>query len=223
MITFTETRHAAEFVLNEDEGKMSRDNITIAASQAILPGQVLGKLLAGRGAVTVGNPSALGGTKGALTKANPAFGAGVQAGTYRFVCVDPATDGGLFEVLRPDGTVDGIAKVGTAYDGQVKGTIADSTTDFAAGDAITLAVTIADPAGEGEYVTLDPAGTDGSEVAACLPLYGATTGAGETVKISAITRLAEVNSRLLVWPAGITDVQKATALAQLATHYIIAR
>lgn len=39
--TFTEGRHAAEFILDEANGQRSRENVTLAASQTITPGMVL--------------------------------------------------------------------------------------------------------------------------------------------------------------------------------------
>ncbi len=41
MTTLTEAKHAAEFILEEGNGNISRDNITIAASQTVLVGSIL--------------------------------------------------------------------------------------------------------------------------------------------------------------------------------------
>ncbi|WP_375791185.1 head decoration protein [Bradyrhizobium sp. vgs-9] len=46
MPTFNEGRHPAEFLLSEANGQRSRGNITIGASQTIVPGQVLGQITA---------------------------------------------------------------------------------------------------------------------------------------------------------------------------------
>jgi hypothetical protein len=40
-ISFTEGRHPCEFILNEEEGHISRDNVTIAESQTIEPGEII--------------------------------------------------------------------------------------------------------------------------------------------------------------------------------------
>lgn len=219
----TEGRCAAEFVLAEANGNRSRGSLEIADQMSIVPGQVLGKVGVNEGAVTVGNPAFTGTGDGTLTKANPAYGAGVQEGTYKVRLVEITADGGQFEVIRPDGTVDGHAVVGTAYDGQVKFTIADGSTDFSAAAQFTLAVTIAAAADEGQFKALDLAAVDGAEIASAIALYDAVTAENETVKIAGIVRDAEVNGNLLTWPAGITADQKAAAIAQLAALGIIVR
>ena len=76
--------------------------------------------------------------------------------------------------------------------------------------------------GSGEHAQLDPDGNDGSETAAAV-LYAdvdATDAAAEAVLI---VRDAEIVTSELVWPDGITDNQKATALAQLKALGLIAR
>lgn len=223
MTVKTEGRHAAEFVITEAPGNLSRGNLEIAASQTILVGQVLGKVGTNEGAVTVGAPAFTGTGDGVLTKATPAYGAGVQEGTYNIVLTEIAANGGKFDVIRPDGTVDGQAVVGVAYDGQVKFTIADGATDFGIDAKFTLAVTIAAATDEGLFKALDLSATDGAEYASAIALYAATTGVGETAKIAGIVDLAEVNGNLLEWPAGITADEKATAIAQLETKKIKVR
>jgi len=74
----------------------------------------------------------------------------------------------------------------------------------------------------GNYGTLVPGGTGGGEIGSGIALYPITTGA--TVdKVSIIARDAEVNGKLLVWPAGITGPQQTTAIADLAKLGIIVR
>ena len=78
-------------------------------------------------------------------------------------------------------------------------------------------------AASGEYVPLNPSATDGSEQAAGI-LYAAVDASGSTaVDAVAIVRDAEVKGGELVWPGGITDAQKATAVAQLGATGIIVR
>jgi hypothetical protein len=72
MTVFTEGRHAAEFVLNEDGGSLSRDTIEIDESQDIVPGEVLGKVTAS-GKYLVLNPTATDGSEKAA--ALPLYGA----------------------------------------------------------------------------------------------------------------------------------------------------
>ncbi|WP_419832781.1 head decoration protein [Endozoicomonas atrinae] len=75
---------------------------------------------------------------------------------------------------------------------------------------------------DGIYSPLDPAADDGTQNAAGILYAGKVTDAsgGDGVIIA---RLAEVVDSLLIWPAGITDEQKATAVDQLAGLDIILR
>ena len=54
-------------------------------------------------------------------------------------------------------------------------------------------------------------------------LYDAVDASAADAEGVAIVRLAEVNAAELVWPAGITGPEQATALGELATLSIIAR
>jgi len=222
MTTLTEGRHAAEFVLSEAQGMRSRGNVTIADGEVILPGTVLGKVGEAEGAVTVGAPAFTGTGDGTLTKATPAYGTGVQVGTYQVVLTEIASDSGKFDVIRPDGTVDGQAVVGVAYDGQVKFTIADGSTDFGIAAKFTLAVSIAAASDEGQFKAYDQDASDGAEVAAGIALYAASPD-GETATIAAIVRDAEVNSNLLVWPGDIDAGEQLAAIAQLTAIGILVR
>lgn len=223
MTVKTEGRAAASFVLSEAAGMRSRAALLVAASMAVLVGQVMGKVGVNEGAISVGAPAFTGVGDGVLTKATPAYGAGVQEGTYSIDLVQTGTDAGKFAVTRPDGTVDGFATVGVAYDGQVKFTIADGATDFGANARFTLAVTIAAATDEDQYKNLDLSATDGAEHAAAIALYAVTTGVGETASIAGIVRDTEVNGNEIEWPAGITSDQKAAAIAELAAAGIIVR
>lgn len=223
MTAKTEGRAPFAFLLSEAAGTRSRAALLIAASMTILSGQVLGKVDTNEGAITVGNPTFTGTGDGTLTKATPAYGAGVQEGTYTARLVEAGANAGQFAVTRPDGTLDGYAAVGVAYDGQVKFTIADGATDFSAAAQFTLAVTIAAAAAEGQYKALDLSATDGAEHAAAIAGYAVMTGVGETASIAGVVRDTEVNGTELEWPAGITADQKAAAIAELAAVGIIVR
>ena len=221
MTVFTEGRHAAEFLLSEGEKNFSRDNISIAESQTIVPGSVLGKraVVADVVATSAADAGNTGGS-GALTLANPAVSAKAKDGVYQVICTEPNTNGGTFEVFDPAGKSIGKATVGSAFNKEIKFTIADAT-DFVAGDRFT--VTVAADAVDFEYGAHDPAASDGLEVAAALALYPATTGVGEKVKISAITRHAEVNGNALTWKAAIAAGDKADGVQALADRGIIIR
>lgn len=224
MTTFTEGRHATEGLMAEGDFHYSRETaVIVAGSGVIAPGMVLGKIGGGTGTVTVGAPAFAGAGNGTLTKANPAHGAGVKAGTYRIICIEAAEDGGVFSVEDPDGVQIGSASVGVAFNGVVKFTIADGGTDFAAGDTFTLAVSIADAASAGKMKPSPATGTDGSEDACAIALYGvdATSADAEVV---VITRHATWSVSTLSYDTSVNDApKKAAKVAQLKAHGIICR
>lgn len=74
-----------------------------------------------------------------------------------------------------------------------------------------------------EFVELNPAAVDGSEVAAAILIHPATTAAGETVKRAVVARDAEVVDDLLVFAAGVDATERAAAVAELAALGIVAR
>ena len=224
MTILTETRHAAEFIMSEGNGKISRAAITIASGEGVIaPGEVLGKVSADTGAVSVAAPVFAGTGGGTLTRATPAYGAGVLEGVYRITCIEPAAGLGTFSIEGPNGVAVGIATVGAAFDGVIKFTIADGTPDFAAGDTFTLAVTIADAASAGSYRKADPTNTDGSGVACAIAIYGgdATSAA---LTLAGLVRDAEVNGNLLTYAATVDDApKKAAKVAELAAANLIVR
>lgn len=224
MTVLNEARHAGEHVLSEANGNLSRENIVIKAGAGILTaGTVLGKIAPDKGAVTVGNPAFTGTGNGVLTKASPAYGAAVQEGTYIVRLIEAGADAGQFEVIRPDGSIDGHATVGVAYDGQVKFTIADGSTDFSAAAQFTLAVSIADPTGVGKYAPTDLAATDGSASAAGVLFAGVDATSADVAAVAHV-RAAEVNGNCLAYHASIDDAgKKATKVAELKALGIIVR
>ena len=219
MNVLTEGRHAAEFVLSEGEGMISRDNIKIAAEQTIVPGTVLG-MRAVVADVAIAQASA-GTGDGVLTIADPAVNSKVKDGVYTVVCTGVAANAGNFRVEDPNGKHIGDAAVGVAFNKEIKFTIADGAADFVVGDAFSI--TVEAEASDFEYGAHDPVAIDGLEEAKAIALYMSTSGVGVTAEISAITRLSEVNGKLLTWDADITDAQKADGVQALANHNIIVR
>lgn len=71
---------------------------------------------------------------GTITMASPSASTTAQTGVWIVTCVEPAANGGTFNVISPTGILEGSAVVGTAYTGSIKFTIADGSTDFIAGD-----------------------------------------------------------------------------------------
>lgn len=186
------------------------------AVRTIEIGTVLGKIL--RGDATV-EKTDVGGGKGALTLANPAIADRAPAGVYQVVIIEPATDAGTFAVYKPDGTLDGVGTVAVAYDGTVKFTLADAT-DFVAGD--TALVTVSYAAGSGKIVEFDEDNIDGSDVAYGVAIAKAEAADGVDDRVLYIKRgPAILLASGLVWPSGITDGEKAIALATLEAAGII--
>jgi len=136
-----------------------KQNVIVLEGEDLPRGQVVGKIT--DGAITVEGGALVGTGNGVLTLANPAYAAGVKAGVYKVVFVEPATDLGAFIVEDPDGIIVGRGNVGTAFTGIVKFTIADGSTDFLASSYFPVTVTKA--AGSGKIVEYDPDATDGSQ------------------------------------------------------------
>lgn len=74
----------------------------------------------------------------------------------------------------------------------------------------------------GAYVKLAPAAADGSQTVAGI-LFDDVVTTAEVADAVSFERDGEVNAADLVWPAGITENQKAAALAALAAKGVIAR
>ena len=212
----TEGTYPFEVILSEGES-IAREKVTLIAGQDLAAGTVLGQIT--KGAITVGAVTFVGTGNGTCTKASTAYSTAAVSGNYVAACVEKTTDSGLFTVRRPDGTIDGYAVIGTAYDGQVKFTIADGATDFAQGDAFTIPVTVA--AASLKYTLHDNAATDGSEVAAAVLLTATNATADTTVLV--LARLTEVIGSLLVWKSGISGANKTAGIAALAIKHIIVR
>lgn len=220
---FTEGRHAAEFVLAEGPGNISRDNLKIGASQAVLVGTVLGAVAAK--ALAAASVAKAGGNTGngvlTLDATKPIL-PGAKQGVYAVRCIAAASNSGTFRVENPEGDVIGDVAVGATFADDVKFVIADGATDFVIGDGFDITVTETDH-GLVEYGALNLSDTSGLAEAVAIALYPATTGVGESVEIAGITRIATVIGKCLEWPDGITDAQKSAAIAQLASRDIIVR
>lgn len=74
----------------------------------------------------------------------------------------------------------------------------------------------------GQYVPLNPAASDGSQVAVAILMLGQRANTG-TTRATIIARKAEAAAKMLFWPAGITESQKKAAEAQLATKTLLVR
>ena len=155
---------------------------------------------------------------GEATPADPALGAKAEAGIYRLACIT-AGAAGTFEVLSPKGYVLPDLTVGTAYaGGHLNLTVADGATDFVVGDTFAIEV-----AGDSKVTGLDPAAVDGTAEAIGIVAFDVTAPDGADTEVTAILRDAVLADRAIVWPAGITEVQKNAAIADLEARGILVR
>lgn len=206
--------HPFGFVISKANLNRSLDNAVLLSGQDLDAGTVLGKTVTAgtvTGAAAAGNTG--NGTIGTLS-----VGGAAKEGVYKAVMVEPAANAGAFVVFDPDGVMVGRGTVAVAFTGAVNFTIADGGTDFVAGDFFNIKVSQLTT----KWKVLNPAGTDGSEVAAGI--------LGDTVDASAadaacvvLTRDAEVNSHELTWPDAIAADDKSIAISQLARAGILVR
>ena len=218
--TLTESRRPCSFLLSELDGNGSRDNLIVAKSQTLVPGQVLGKraVLATAAAVaTLANGDA---GDGVITMDAVAPVRGdAEVGVYQVVFTGTGATA-AFNVVNPRGSVVGTGAVGTPFVGPIKFAIADDAAKhYGVGDIINVAVSI----GQFEFGALDPGATDGFQVAAAIALYGCVTSAAAQGSIAGITRVAEVMAPILTWPSSVSPVYRATAIAALASRHIVVR
>lgn len=189
-------------------------------------GMPLGKITAA-GTVSAAQAANAGNTGGGtLTLANPAFAAGAKLGVYQVTCTTGGADGtSKFRVEDPDGVVIGTATGGAAFNKAIKFTIAHATANFVEGDGFTVTLTQAAGANDGKIVAWSPSATDGSQV-----LWGfaanavvAAENADNTTDGLAVRRQAILRDGGIVWPDGLSDANKALAIAAAETHGILVR
>ncbi|MCK7579302.1 MAG: head decoration protein [Chromatiales bacterium] len=150
MTTFTEGRHAGEFIVAEANGTRSREVGTLALGQDLEAGTVLGRITKGVAAAE----AVTGNTGNATITAAPTVGAGAKPGVYRLTALSATR----VMVQDPDGIALPNAIVGTEYDTHLTFTITAGGTALAIGDSFTITVA----AGSGHWTQFDPDGVDGS-------------------------------------------------------------
>ena len=94
---------------------------------------------------------------------------------------------------------------------------------LAASQTITAGAVLGKVTADGQHKVLAPSASNGTQAVAGIAYAGTTTVAGETPQITLIARDAEVNQHELVWPTGITDSQKTTAISELSALGILVR
>ena len=159
-------------------------------------------------------PIAIGTGTGAMTllSLSPEF----QSGAYRVQCTAAVTNGGVFSIEAPDGsileslTLTPGSTTTTAYASeQINFSITDAT-DFIVGDYFYVVVF----GGSDKVVAWDPAGVDGRGDPYGI-LFDAVDASAADAGGVAIVRDAEVNADELQWGATVTAAQKAVAKSVL--------
>ncbi|WP_310645247.1 head decoration protein [Limnohabitans sp.] len=93
----------------------------------------------------------------------------------------------------------------------------------AAGQNLRIGTVLGRVDANGKVKALDPAATDGTQIATAVLLQSVDATAGEKYSGIAVTRQSIVAHHALVWPAAITAEEKATATAQLEAVGILVR
>jgi hypothetical protein len=215
MTTLTQSARPGEYLMDDQDHNFTHDQITVALNQTLGVGQVIGKIAVG---AATGVSAAVAGNTGNGTNAlaGTVYLAGCQAGVYSAIFVAATR----FEVFDPKGALVGVGTTGVAFATQIAFTITAGATPFAVGDGFTITITAGAPAGQvGAY---DPAATDGRQFPAGVMFSPVTTTAATKQGVITV-RSRRVNGKRLVWPAGFTAPQIATATAQLAAIGIIVR
>lgn len=191
---------------SEAYNMINEEIVVLSGSGALLAGTILGQLIEG-GAQTVAAAVAFGGNTGTGTIGSLTADAGADHGTYKVVIIEPATNGGTFEVERPDGVIDGTGTVGVAYNGTINFTLSDAT-DFVAGDGFSVAVSYASAS---KYAPHDPAGTDGREVAAAILFRSIDATSGDIKTVATVRGPATIIEPYLTYKSGISAANKTAA------------
>ena len=210
MAVKTQPSLPGEFILSEDPGTRSRENVTILANENPNAGDVMNrKVTAG----TIASAADAGNT-GDGTSGTESVGAEGQVGVYVVTFIEPGTNLGDFQVEDPHGRVIGTGVVGTAFSDEIVFTIADGATDFVAGDVFRYTVTALTE----KWQVL---ANDGSERADGVVLADVTDTADADGVM--VVRDVELNTNEVNWPSGISAVNKAVAIGQLEALGILLR
>lgn len=205
MTVLTQGIQTGEWLLSEAEGQRSRDSgtVTVAGGVALPSGTVLGRLTVG-----AATAAAVAGNTGNGTMGSVTVSANAKPGVYKLTIVEPGANVGAFIVEDPDGINVGNGDVASAFSGGgLAFTLADGSTDFAAGDQFTITVA----AGTGKYVKYDDTGSGGAEVAVAV-LYTDLPGVNGDYAATIFNMDFEAIGSMLNGGAGVDAAGKADLL-----------
>ncbi|WP_434627634.1 head decoration protein [Chromobacterium sp. CV08] len=210
--------HNGGFLVSEAPGHQSRDQILLTGGQLVLAGTVLGQITTSNAApVATSAASAANVGNGTLAIGTPPQAGFTPAGVFTITLTAPT----VYSISGPNNFNEVDLPVGAAFDADgMVFTVSAGSTPFSAGD--TFAITVTSPGTAGQWRPLNPAATDGSQVAAGVLFATKDVTSGPKPALG-ITRLAEVNGSELLWPTGITPTQQAAAVSQLAQAHILVR
>lgn len=215
MVTLTEGMHDGEFIGELAMGVGYHiDAITLDTGN-LVAGAVLGAIETGTGTAVAGTPIATaGGVIGNGTILAVTADAGVMAGVWMLECTATGATG-RFKVTRPDGVIDGILTIGTAYNGGINLTVSDGANDWLVGDTIPVTVSYSGTQTVRKFVEHNPTATDGSQIAAGILIKPTNATAADVLTTALVRGPATVNRNDLVWRSGATAAQIARGLADL--------
>jgi hypothetical protein len=209
-----------------------RDAVTLlagsGAARVIANGTPLGAIVPVLEATAAAKSGGNAAGTGALTlDATTPVLAGAKVGVYAVRCIAAATNGGTFRVTDPDGDVIGDVAVGATFASQVKFSVADGAQDFVVGEGFDITVASdTDDANAGKRKAWSPTATDGSQIITGIAVNDAEAADGVD-NAGGLVELARgpavVLASQITWPAGVTDSQKAAAIAALALRGIVCR
>ncbi|VTZ27900.1 putative Head decoration protein [Methylocella tundrae] len=216
----TEHLHAGAFIVSEEEGLYSRDQIMISNLTAKTPGTVLGKSgVPGAETATVAADTGNVGTGALVMDATAPIAATAIDGVYEVILRATGATAS-FDVIDPNGIVVDAGLVGTTFNNQIKFLLSSAGT-MTIGDR--WFVTISRPVGTGDtWDALNFGAVNGLQIVAGILFGDVDLGAGSQAA-AAIVRTAQVRLADLTWPAGATAAQIAEGVNQLRRLGIIVR
>jgi hypothetical protein len=218
MPVLNETNNLGDVLKYETPNLYSREAVTVlagsGADRVLAVGTAIGRRTKSTAAATADGGNAGDGVAGTVTP-----GVKAEVGSYTLTCVSTAANAGTFEVLTPKGYQLPDLTVAQAYAGDhLNLTIADGAADFIVGDKFTI-----DVSGDDKVVALDLTAADGAHEAHGIVAFDVTAPDGTDAESTAIVRDAILADHAVVWPSGITQAQKDTALAELKARGILVR